>query len=368
MQRRILLPIVVFSAFLAVAAPHGVPLRVTVAELQQFLEEQQAAHVSDGDVAQKLAGTELSEQLTEFRLGQLKAELKPGEKTGTELDLLADLSAFLDPPAGEISVDAPPSAAATREMIQAAQRFAAVTLKSLPDFLATRTTRSFEDVPIAMENGTAQSGMHPMGAHVEEVVYRNGLEYSRDVGAAGAPGSPQTASLPGLSSAGEFGPVLATILSDLAQGKIAWSHWQRTSSGSIAVFRYDVPKEDSHYLIDVCCAKDPDTKEVVSYHGRPAYSGSISIDPATGDVLRLTLAAEISEWDPPPRFGLLVSYREVQINGKKLICPLRSAVTLRSSWVDQKQTWRDTHVNDVSFANYRRFGSTAKIVPNSATR
>jgi hypothetical protein len=362
----IFLLIVVLSAGLASAAPRRAPLRVTVAELQQFLEEQQAAHVKDGDLAQKLAGVELSEQLTEFRLGQLKAELKPGEMTATELDLLADLSAFLDPPASEISDDGPPDAATTREMLHAAQSFVAVTLKSLPDFLATRTTRSFEDVPIVVEGSTTQSGMHPMGTHVAEVAYRNGLEFSKDTLADRA--GPQKVSLPGLNSAGEFGPVLATVLSDSAEGKIAWRYWQKTSSGTVSVFHYDVPKVDSHYQIDICCAKDPDTKELISYHGKPAYSGFISVNPVTGDVLRLTLEAEISEWDPPPRFGLLVTYGEVQISGKNLISPLRSAVTLRSSWVGQKQNWNDTHVNDVAFTNYRRFGSTARIVPNAASR
>lgn len=366
MRRTALLLTLISGACLACAAPRGEPLRVTVAELAQFLEQQEAARVKDGDQAQKLAGVELSEQLTEFRLGQLKAELKPGEETEKELDLLADLSAFLKPPASEISVDAAPDEAATREMIRAAQNFAAATLKRLPDFLATRMTRSFEDVPMVVENSTTQSGMHPMGDHAAEVAYRNGLEYSRDVGGAAGPGGSRRVSLPGLISAGEFGPVLATILSDSAYGKIAWSYWQKSSFGTIAVFRYEVPQEASHYQIDICCAKDQDTKELLSYHGKPAYSGFISISPATGDVLRLTLEAEISSWDPPPRFGLLVSYGEVQISGKSLMCPLRSAVTLRSSWVDQKRVWHDTHVNDVAFTDYRRFGSTAKIFSNAA--
>jgi hypothetical protein len=243
-----------------------------------------------------------------------------------------------------------------------------VALKGLPDFLATRTTQTFENVPIMVENSATQSGLHPLGTHVAEVAYRDGLEFSREVDTAAEPGATRIGSLAGLSSAGEFGPVLATILSDSAQGGMTWRYWQKTSFGPVAVFRYDVPKKDSHYQIDVCCAKDPDTKELISYRGEPAYSGFISINPATGDVLRLTLEAEIDDFDPPPLFGLLVSYGEVEISGKSLICPLRSAVTLRSSWVDQKRVWTNNHINDVAFSGYRRFGSTARMVSNAAVR
>jgi hypothetical protein len=123
MRGRISLFVLVFNACFAFSAPRDASLRVTVADLQQFLEEQRAAHVSDSDLAQKLAGVELSEQLTEFRLAKLKAEPMVGEKTATELNLLADMSAFLRPPTSEIALDPPPAAAATRGMIRAAEDF-----------------------------------------------------------------------------------------------------------------------------------------------------------------------------------------------------------------------------------------------------
>ena len=362
MRRSVLLLALVSSAFMARAAQP-----VTVEQLEQFLAQQQAAHVNDADLAQKLAEVELSEQLTEFRLDRLKAELKLGDKTATRLNLLADLSAFLGPPASEIPAKTPPDATAAQEMIHEAQNFATVALKRLPDFLATRRTRSFEDIPIETGDSATQSGMHAIGGLVQEIAYRNGLEFTREAAAAPEAGGPPKASLPGLSSAGEFGPVLATILSDSAHGTIEWSHWEQNSIGAIAVFRYEVPKESSNYQIDLCCAKDPDTKELVSYHGKPAYRGFISVNPATGDVLRLTLEAEIEDFDPAQRFGLLVSYGVVEIAGKSLICPLRSAVTLRSTWVAHKRVWNEIRVNDSAFSAYRRFGSTARVLPNATT-
>lgn len=368
MRRSAILLVLIVNACFARAATHDEPVRVTVQQLQQFLEDQQAEHVSDSDLAQKLAGAELSEQLTEFKLNRLKSELKLGEETTTELNLLADLSAFLEPPAADSPAKEPPDAAAQKEIIRAAQNFAVVTLKRLPDFLATRTTHSFEDRPIAVGGRPAQSGMHPVGAQVQEVAYRNGMELSRELSAAQSTGDARKAPLPGMSSAGEYGPALTIVLDDSAHGTIAWSHWEQTSAGMTAVFRYEVPKQDSHYQVDYCCAKDVDTRELESYHGKPAYSGSISIDPVTGDVLRLTIEAEIDEFDPALKLGFLVSYGEVEVEGKKLICPMRSAVTLRSTWVEQKRVRREIRVNDVAFTAYRRFGSTARIVTNQPTQ
>jgi hypothetical protein len=364
MRRRAILLVLVMSAGFARAATRDEPVRVTVQQLQQFLDEQQAEQVGDRDLAQKLAGAELSEQLTEFDLDRLKAELKLGEETVTELNILADLSAFLEPPAAERPAKVPPDVAAQKDIIRAAQSFAEVTLKRLPDFLATRTTRSFEDIPIDVGGGTAQSGMHPVRTLVREVAYHNGMEISRDVTAAQIPGDAREASLPTLSSAGEYGPALTIVLGDSAHGTITWSHWEQTSAGTVAVFHYEVPKEDSHYQVDYCCALDMHKREYVSFHGKPAYSGLISIDPATGDVLRLTLQAQIGDFDPVLQLGFLVSYGEVEVEGKRLICPLHSAVTLRSEWVFQKRVRHLIRVNDVVFTAYRRFGSTARIVTN----
>jgi hypothetical protein len=364
MRRRAILLVLVVSTCFARTATHDEPVRVTVQQLQQFIQEQQAEHVSDRDLAQKLAGAELSEQLTESKLDQMKTELKLGEETVTELNILADLSAFLEPPAAEKPVKEPPDVAAQKDIIRAAQSFAEVTLKRLPDFLATRTTRSFEDIPIEIEDGAAQSGMHPVRTLVREVAYRNGMEISRDAAAAQSSGDPRKASLPTLSSAGEYGPALTIVLGDSAHGTIAWSHWEQTSAGMVAVFHYDVPKEESHYQVDFCCALDLEKREYVSFHGKPAYSGSISVDPATGDVLRLALQAQVGDFDPALQLGFLVSYGEVEVEGKRLICPLHSAVTLRSEWVFQKRVRRLIRVNDVVFTAYRRFGSTARIVTN----
>jgi hypothetical protein len=362
MFRSILLVAWVFSAPSAVAAQ-----RATVADLLELLAQQRATHLSDAQVASQLGSLELTERLTDLTLDQIKAEFNPGQSTMAKLNVLADLSAFLEPPAREVPGKDPPTAAEQQEMLQAVENFATVTLKHLPDFMATRKTTSFEDVPILTEDLSVQSGMHPIGSSVREVAYRNGLEFASEAAAAAEQAS-HAAQRPGLSSSGEFGPVLATIMADSAAGKITWSHWEQTSTGPVAVFRFDVPDHSAHYMIDFCCSRNPVTRSMESYHGSPGYRGAITVDRSTGAVIRLTLEADLDTLDPTEHFGLLVRYGKVEIGGKNLICPLESAVVVRAVIPARKRSWNVIHLNEVSFTNYRRFGSTAQIVPNAPSR
>ena len=91
-----------FVAFAAMALPAPAAERVTVAELKQFLAAQYAARRSDGSIANHLGAMELSEQLTDPTLDRMTTDLKPGKKTTQALQLLADESGLLDPPAEEI--------------------------------------------------------------------------------------------------------------------------------------------------------------------------------------------------------------------------------------------------------------------------
>jgi hypothetical protein len=68
------------------------------------------------------------------------------------------------------------------------------------------------------------------------------------------------------------------------------------------------------------------------------------------------------------RADALVEYRAVEIGGESRICPVRSVVissfkTRASGAADDETTLR---MNEVTFTNYHRFGSTSRIVSDSA--
>src|SRR5271157_1297362 len=106
------------------AATHS----VTVEQLKQMLAAQQAGDKNDGNCAQQLNSLKLTEQLTQPTLDRITAEFKPGPKTALSLKLLADSSAFLEPPAGEFLVKAPPEIPVQQAMLKSAINFVGVTL------------------------------------------------------------------------------------------------------------------------------------------------------------------------------------------------------------------------------------------------
>ncbi len=85
-------------------------------------------------------------------------------------------------------------AAAQKQILSAAQNFAAVTLARLPDFMATRVTRSFEDIPFTLGGKTTQSG-YPVQTSIRQVAFRDGREFAQDLPPAWPVYFPASASL-----------------------------------------------------------------------------------------------------------------------------------------------------------------------------
>ena len=369
------------ALFAALALPAQAARRITVDQLRQMLVSRLAAHQSDSSLAQRLSSQELSEQLTSLTLQRLTSELKPGRQTVLALDLLADTSAFLEPPPGELPHLEPPDTATREFMLNAAGNFARVTLQHLPNFLATRITRSYDNSPLlTMRDGSSPQStyLHSSGTLSQEITYRDGHEVVRDSPGASITNTTATNAVGGLRSTGEFGPVLAIVLADSSKGTVTWSRWEQTASGLAAVFRYEVPKTVSHYTVTYCCVGGqglptlnpvlgPETSD--SYNGRPGYYGQLYLDPATGAVLGLTLETRLKSYDPIRRAAISIQYGAVEINGNSYICPVRSiaisSVVVRSSREEYRVIRR---VNDATFTNYHRFGSTMRILEGASAQ
>ena len=373
-----------FAIFaLSMVLPSWAAKRLSVAQLEQLLSTAAAEHKPDAEIARKIDGLELSERITEVDLGRLNQHFANDSNTAAALLLLADRSAFLDPPANELPANPAPDAAAQQRLLQSAQKFAIETLPRLPNLLATRTTFGFDDSPQEVTRGgyLQRLGMHLVGSSKAEVSVHNEREnLSKRSGSS----PPQVSG--GLSTWGEFGSALLIILSDSAQGKTTWSHWEQTSSGLMAVFHYEVPKAASHYEIDTSVqeiqssgessrwagARTRDAGSVSSWtrmiHTRPAYQGSLWIDPATGTITRVTLVADLKGNPRFERGSILVEYGPVSIGDRTLICPVRSlALSAAPSSVDTTFSGAATEwLNENLFTNYHLFASTARILTEQA--
>ena len=362
MRRLILLVVLAGLAY-----PAGARTRVTVAQLDQALTSALAARKPDAEIARQIASWDLSERLTEASLERLKARLAPGAQTAQALALLADRSAFLDPPAAELPSATAPDGAAQQRMLDAARNYVAQTLPRLPDFLATRTINRYDDSPQALKKGAwpVRAGLHLVGTSSREISVRNERE-----GQAVKQGSAASQEQSGLSSWGEFGFLPAVILTDAAKGRVTWSHWEQMAAGPAAVFHYAVPRSASHYEIFGTIAHEPRFSlpgrqpTTSTVHTAPAYHGSLWVDPATGVILRISIETDGNAGDQFRRVAVMVQYAPVQIGDRKFICPVRS-LALLSGIADANSSLGDTPtewMNIAIYSGYHRFASTARIV------
>lgn len=370
-------------ALLIVAAlPSFAAKRVSVARLEEVLKAASAGHKSDPEIARLIGSLEPSERISDATLARLNKQFAKGTATSIALQLLADKSSFLGLPSKELPAIPPPDPGTQQKQLLAARQFAIENLPQLPNLLATRTTYNFNDSPQNMQKGSAErDGLHFINVTKAEVSVRNeraNVQLSKGAAAQG----PQN----GLVTWGEFGSALLLILNDSAEGKITWGHWEQTPSGRLSVFDYSVPKSSSHYEIstpvkqsvqsgassrwasggDVVVAGAMTTLKVV--HIKPAYHGSIWIDPSSGSILRISLIASLGGDTTLENAEVLIEYAPVRMNGETYICPIRS-LALSQTPASVATTINGTTtewLNENIYSNYHVFASTARIVTNEA--
>src|SRR5580704_8242518 len=353
--------------------------QVTVDRLEQTLA---AAHgLPDAEVAMQLSDLELTERLSTAKLDRLETDL-PGEKSRQALMIPADASAFLDPPAAEIPSQSPPDLTTQQKTLALTVNYVTQTLHQLPNFYATRVTRSFEDTPaVKLDIGAgdinpnaAYQPIHLVGDSKVTVSFRDGHEVLEK--------TKLDPLVRNLDTAGVFGPILGTVLVDAARSKLAWSHWEQGPSGLQAVFSYEVPKEKSHYTITYdsvpidpapCNITKQTFSKVVAYHGEMA------VDRASGTILRLILLADLKPDEfAPSRSGIEVEYGQVSIGGKPYFLPIKSVTSslghylfIRGAGGVESCSWLavtrafQTSLNDVVFENYHVFRTDARVLTES---
>jgi VWFA-related protein len=408
--------VLLFVFVVATVVPAGAIRRVTVAQLEQALAADQIAHRADADIARQIADFELTERLTDSTLDRFAAQMPLGPKTAVSLQLLSDRSAFLDPPASEFPATAQPDPATQQRMMDAARGYVVDKWsRQLPNFFVTRDTNRFDDTPQVLEKGgwPVRAGLHHVGTANRQITYREGQEV-QDSSVQTASTGAKTPLEVGLRTWGEFGPALTVILTDAARGTVTFSHWEQTRAGLAAVYHYAVPREASHYAVSYCCTVDehvvgrtqfgysgrdrsasqvaniPRAEDSRTYNEVPAYKGEISIDPASGAVLRITLEAALKPGGPLVRAATMVQYAPVSIGDRKFICPVRSlALSVQNggkgvsgpSASATTGSANDTEwqgsvsgqsrdpvlmLNETRFTGYHRLGTSMRIVNDTA--
>jgi hypothetical protein len=318
------------------------------------------------DLARQLYGVELTERLSAKTFDRLLANYQPGLDAQWALVYLQDRSEFLDLPQAEWLTLPAPDTEIQKHTLELARGYVFQTLLRLPNFFATRKTTRFAGGTQTWDalGEPNREGPHLAGTSVLEITFRDGKE---SVAPAEPMGMKRIPVDTGLASQGEFGPELAIVLVDVADnanGKVTFHHWETTPEGPAAVYRYTVAATGSHYAVNYACEAN------TAFHAFPGYRGSIAINPSTGAVLRMTLAAEWKPGDPVTHVTSAIDYGPVTIGERVFICPLMSIVsmTVEANACGQHGNAKrlagpETMLNRTIFSNYHRLGSTLTVLP-----
>jgi len=337
---------------------------VSVAELKQIVTLDEKKR--DSAAAKQFFRLRLTERLSSANLTLLKAAL-PGARARTALVALADASAFLDPPADEISGAPRPDPTEQRRILSLMVNYLAKTVPKLPNFYATRTTAHYDDTAedpnVQVAPGDNAEPLHWGGVSSATVVYNDGKEVADPGPLKHKQANPEEM---GLVTVGTFGPIQATVIGDGVRSQMAFSRWEQGADGLVAVFRVAVAKDKSHYQVTYRGPSQTQAKE------QPvAYHGDVSVDPATGTILRLTIEADFEPGVEVMRADIMVEYGPVDIGAMSYICPVRSVSVFQ--WhgkVEPRNVFAPanrldteiTRLNDVTFARYHMFRAEVRVL------
>lgn len=373
----------IILAILASSLPALAARSVTVEQLQQALATAQSEHQSDEAEAKQLADAKLTVRLTGDPLQKLIA-LSPGPKTTQALHAIAGASAFLDPPANEILSKPAPTGAEQSAIFGLTLHYVVHTLPTLPNLLATRETEHYVDTLRGLEQESVQRGeLYWLGTHRAPISYRDGRETDDPTLMAAASekkdhakGAKETGNadpVGGLSSWGEFGPILKVVLGDSIKGKLSWARWEQENGKPTAVFQFAVDRPISHYGMSYCCeartehtnagymlVKNPVNLRQIGYHGY------LEADPETGAILRITIEADLKPEDFVQRASMMVEFGPVKIGDSTYVCPTRSvSISVSRTEFESHGAVESTNrllLNNVEFTDYHRFGSESTLI------
>jgi hypothetical protein len=336
------------------------PRNATVAQLREVVANLEGK--PDRDAAQALAGLELTERLSDAQRLPLEKGLV-GPAAREALKMLAEASAFNDLPQAEILGTPAPSRGEQAALLAKTREYVVQTLQKLPNFFATRETENFQGTPKEAEHAEVRAKYEPLHAVSHSsvtVLYRNHRETI-------VKGKKQAPSNQQMRTLGEFGPILDTVFGDAAKGRIYWSHWEQGAAGQVAVFRYEVPEQQSHYQVSRTNIEQGDEND-------PGYHGEIAVDPSDGSILRVTVIAELKLDNPITSANLAVDYGPVEIGGRTYICPVKSVAVSDVRMVVQKLNFSTgalestslgapkNYLNKVEFKDYHLFRAEMRVL------
>jgi hypothetical protein len=203
------------------------------------------------------------------------------------------------------------------------------------------------------ESTTHPANWQAMDVVSAALVYENGKEDYRDIAVNGKPIKKNIEQVGGAWSTGEFGTMLIDLLSPATAAQFRYRREERQGGVMTKVYDYTVKRENSHWQITMA-----------SQTYRPAYKGSIWIDPATARVLRIEMqAVGFPEEFPTDDVESAMDYQYTRLGDtKQYLLPVH-AETLSC----QRGSDFCSH-NVIDFRNYHKYSGESTITFQDAVK
>ncbi len=266
-------------------------------------------------------------------LSKVKVEVPPADAEPSTL-----------PPRPAYEAPAPTDSRRSADpLIERAREAAATYDESLPNFICNQQT-------LRSQSGGARGSFRVRDRVELELMYVDRREEYRNIrvnGKAITKGSPEDS---GSWSTGEFGSTLMDLMHYATDAKFTRRGADVIAGISTIVYDFQVKQPNSHWEIRF----GPPIK--------PAYKGSVWVDPQSTRVLRIEMQAQnLPATHQLDAIEMTVEYGWVNIGSDKHLLPVESQnlACFRGSAACSK--------NEITFRNYRKFGAESTISTTDST-
>jgi hypothetical protein len=222
------------------------------------------------------------------------------------------------------------------QLLSAARVYADRYMASLPSFICTQTVDQFESDKKARH-------WHKGDSLTEQLVWDQGREQRTLQLVNNRPLSQGAAWRSPLTSEGEFGNLLDSVLGDSSKAVFSWRGWDKVGARRVAVFAYHIGQQDSSVRLTFG-----------SWDAVVPVEGLVFADADNGTVWRITNDTnEIPSELKTKSISRTVEYNEVAIGDNRYILPVHAVVLLN--------TGNSSIKNELWFDSYRKFSADSRI-------
>lgn len=222
------------------------------------------------------------------------------------------------------------------DLISRARMIAGEFTESLPNFICDQETAR-------QESRTLKPSWKVKDRVQVELMYVDGKEDYRNVRINGKPLKKGTPEDSGSWSTGDFGTTLADLMSPATDAQFKKNGADTVNGIAVEAYAFTVAKDNSHWEIRYGASI------------KPAYKGTVYIDPESARVIRLEMDARLPQSFEMDKVEMTVDYNWVTIANEKYLLPSRS-----DNLACQRGTFNCSR-NEITFKNYRKFGVESTI-------